>query len=145
MQPTTGETSETGLFGLANKCSQERIYTTFVGIGQDFGSELTQHITTNLRGSQYMTILSAKEFEELMSENFDYSVFPIVFDFVLEIVNSDTWPYDIEEVYGTNEAFEEKLMNVKTMFPSHVNDDNITKGCMVLLKLKEKTKKQEKN
>ncbi|ETO11102.1 hypothetical protein RFI_26274 [Reticulomyxa filosa] len=28
------------------------------------------------------------------------------------------------------------LMTVKTLFPSHVNEEGITKGCMILLKLK---------
>ncbi|ETO28605.1 von Willebrand factor type A domain-containing protein [Reticulomyxa filosa] len=81
MQPNTGETSEKGLFGMANRCSQQRIYTTFVGIGEDFGSELAQFISTNLKGGQYMTVRTAKEFEDLMTENFDYSIFPTIFDF----------------------------------------------------------------
>ncbi|ETO13047.1 von Willebrand factor type A [Reticulomyxa filosa] len=81
MRPNTGETRETGLFGLANSCSQQQIYTTFVGIGEDFGSELAQHISTNLKGAQYMTVRTATEFAELMTENFEYSIFPTIFDF----------------------------------------------------------------
>ncbi|ETO24466.1 von Willebrand factor type A [Reticulomyxa filosa] len=134
MQPTRGELSEGGLFALASGCSEEHIYTTFVGVGQDFGTDLTQHITTNLRGGQYMTIQNAHEFEELMTENFDYSVFPIAFDLVCEI--GDGCAFEIEHVYGTREPSGSTLMSVKTLFPSHVNEDGITKGCMILLKLK---------
>jgi len=150
MQPNMGETSKTGLFGMADECSKQQIYTTFVGVGQDFGSELTQHISTNLRGGQYMTVRTAKEFEDLMSENFDYSVFPLIFDFKLEIVNtgkSGGGGYMLEEVYGTHERQQSTgtLMTVKTLFPSHVNEDGITKGCMILLKIKpiEKSKSTE--
>jgi len=157
MRPTTGETQEGGLFYLATECSKYSIYSTFVGIGEDFGTELTQYITTNLRGGMYMTIRSAREFEELMNENFDYSVFPVAFDFQLELIRNNTNDEDkdkqqqsnitiaIDQVYGTREEFGDKVMSVKTMFPSHVNDVGVTKGCMVLLKLKPVELLKEKN
>ncbi|ETO19583.1 hypothetical protein RFI_17646 [Reticulomyxa filosa] len=81
MQPNSGERRKTGLFGLAEECANEQIYTTFVGVGEDFGSDLAQYISTDLKGAQYMTVRTAKEFEDLMTENFEYSIFPIIFDF----------------------------------------------------------------
>ncbi|ETO14854.1 von Willebrand factor type A domain-containing protein [Reticulomyxa filosa] len=112
MQPTSGETQKGGLFALADECGAKGVYTTFVGIGQDFGAELTQHITTNLRGGQYMTIRNAREFEDLMTENFDYSVFPVAFDFQLQLTDpvdaqknaaadSHVNSFAIDHVYGT--------------------------------------------
>ncbi|ETN97263.1 hypothetical protein RFI_40268, partial [Reticulomyxa filosa] len=46
--------------------------------------------------------------------------------------------YTLDEVYGTREreSTTDTLMTVKTLFPSNVNEEGITKGCMLLLKLK---------
>ncbi|ETO32295.1 von Willebrand factor type A domain-containing protein [Reticulomyxa filosa] len=170
-----GGTDLSGLFGLANSCSKQHIYTTFVGIGEDFGSELAQYISTNLKGAQYMTVRTAKEFEDIMNENFEYSIFPTIFDFTLfqdlykifgiclcpigihaqtkrlEIAKNEKnnqcseskltafeSMYTLDEVYGTRErgSTTDTLMTVKTLFPSNVNEEGITKGCMLLLKLK---------
>jgi len=43
--PNIGETSESGLWGMTKENSENRIYSTFIGIGVDFNTKLVEHIT----------------------------------------------------------------------------------------------------
>jgi Ca-activated chloride channel family protein len=131
--PNIGDTSEQGLLGMTRNNADNGVYTTFIGIGVDFNTELTEYIT-KIRGANYYSVHSAKQFEERMDEEFEYMVTPLVFDLQL-ILEADGW--EIEEVYGSPEANEAtgKLMKVNTLFPSKKEGDE-TKGGMILLKLK---------
>ncbi len=131
--PNIGETSETGLLGMLSKNSEEGIYTTFIGIGLDFSTELTEYITKT-KGANYYSVHSTKEFSERMDEGFEYMVTPLVFG--LELV-LEAEGYDIEEVYGSPSADEAtgEIMNVSTLFPSRTEGGE-TKGGLVLLRLR---------
>jgi len=131
--PNIGETSETGLLGMLSKNSEEGIYTTFIGIGLDFNTELTEYITKT-KGANYYSVHSTKEFSERMDEGFEYMVTPLVFG--LELV-LEAEGYDIEEVYGSPSADEAtgEIMKVSTLFPSRTEGGE-TKGGLVLLRLR---------
>jgi Ca-activated chloride channel family protein len=131
--PNTGMTSEEGLFGIAKKNSDNRIYTTFIGIGVDFNTELIEYIT-KIRGANYYSVHSAKQFKERMDDEFEYMVTPLVFNLLLKL---ETEGYEIEKVYGSPEADEAtgEIMKVNTLFPSK-KDEAGTKGGIVILKLK---------
>lgn len=133
--PNTGQISEEGLFGLADGNAEKGIYTTFIGIGVDFNTELIEEITKT-RGANYYSVHNSKEFMKRMDEEFEYMVTPIVFNLKLEL---DAQGYDIEKVYGSPEADEAtgEIMKVNTLFPSS-REDGETKGGIVVLKL-EKT------
>jgi len=134
--PNTGEISKKGLLGMTSSNSDNKVYTTFIGIGVDFNTELVEHIT-KIRGSNYYSVHSSKEFTERMDDQFEYMVTPLVFDLKLEL-ESDGW--EIEKVYGSPEADEAtgEIMKVNTLFPSATIDGK-TKGGIVLLKLKKTT------
>jgi hypothetical protein len=85
MNPTSGEKSPDGLFGIAQKNAAMGIYATFIGIGLDFNTDLVQHITTNITGASYMGVASAAEFKKQIDEDFDYSICPLVFDVTLKV------------------------------------------------------------
>jgi Ca-activated chloride channel family protein len=131
--PNIGDTSEQGLLGMTRNNADNGVYTTFIGIGVDFNTELTEYIT-KIRGANYYSVHSAKQFEERMDEEFEYMVTPLVFDLQL-VLEADGW--EIEKVYGSPEANEAtgELMKVNTLFPSKKEGDE-TKGGLILLKLK---------
>jgi Ca-activated chloride channel family protein len=131
--PNIGETSKNGLFGMMKDNADNKTYTTFIGIGVDFNTELIEHII-KVRGANYYSVHSPTEFSERMDESFEYMVTPLVFG--LELI-LDAPGYKIEKVYGSPEANEStgEIMKVNTLFPSKTVAGE-TKGGLVLLKLK---------
>ncbi|MFC1976712.1 VWA domain-containing protein [Chloroflexota bacterium] len=131
--PNQGDTSERGLLGMVRRNASNGIYTTFIGIGVDFNSELVEYIT-RMRGANYYSVHSSGEFRGRMDEEFEYMVTPLVFDLKLSL-KAVGW--EIEKVYGSPEASEAtgELMRVNTLFPSRKVGDE-TKGGLILLKLK---------
>lgn len=134
--PNIGETSEGGLLDMTKKNAENKIYTTFIGIGVDFNTELTEYIT-KIRGANYYSVHSAKQFRQRMDDEFEYMVTPLVFNLELKI---EAEGYELEKVYGSPEADEAtgQIMKVNTLFPSKKKEGE-TKGGLILLKLKKKT------
>lgn len=132
--PNLGETGEGGLLSILEENAENGIYTTFIGVGVDFNTELVEKIT-KIRGANYYSVHSASEFDERMDEEFDYMVTPLVFDLLLEL---DAPGYRIEKVYGSPEADEAtgEIMKVNTLFPSKVEEGKV-KGGIILIKLEE--------
>jgi Ca-activated chloride channel homolog len=131
--PNTGETGERSLLSLLKDNADNHIYTTFIGIGVDFNTELIDYITKT-RGANYYSVHSPGDFMERMDEEFDYMVTPLVFNLRLTL-DSDDW--EIEQVYGSPEANKAtgELMKVNTLFPSKKVEGE-TKGGLILLKLR---------
>jgi Ca-activated chloride channel family protein len=131
--PNLGETSEEGLLGMTENNANNKVYTTFIGIGVDFNTELVEYIT-KIRGANYYSVHSAKQFKERMDDEFEYMVTPLVFDLHL---NLNATGYEIEKVYGSPEADEAtgEIMKIKTLFPSK-KEEGETRGGLVLLKLR---------
>ena len=82
--PNIGSRSEEGLLGMTDGNADDGIYTTFIGIGVDFNTELIEAIT-KIRGANYYSVHSAKEFKTRMDDEFEYMVTPLVFNLVLEL------------------------------------------------------------
>lgn len=131
--PNTGTTDKKSLLTMVQDQANKNIYTTFIGVGIDFNSELVEGITKS-RGSNYYSVHSSSEFKNRMDKEFEYMVTPLVFDLSLSF-DSDSW--NIEKVYGSPEADEATgaLMRVNTLFPSASSEEGV-KGGIVLLKLK---------
>ncbi len=131
--PNQGETSEEGLLGLTKKNATDGIYTTFIGIGVDFNTELVEAVT-KISGANYHSVHSSEEFTKKLSDEFELMVTPLVFDLALTLNSSD---FVIEKVYGSPEANEAtgEIMKVNTLFPSRTENGQ-TRGGLILLKLK---------
>src|SRR3989338_7980261 len=131
--PNIGQISEEGLFGLTKENADNKIYTTFIGVGVDFNTELIEYIT-KIRGANYYFVHSAKEFKTRMDDEFEYMVTPLVFNLLLKL---DSPGFEIEKVYGSPEANEAtgEIMKVNTLFPSK-REEQETRGGIVILKLK---------
>jgi Ca-activated chloride channel family protein len=113
--------------------ADQGIYTTFIGIGVDFNTELVESIT-KIKGANYYSVHSASEFQKRMDDEFDFMVTPLVFDLRLKL---DAPGYEIEKVYGSPEADQAtgELMKVNTLFPSKAEEGQV-KGGVILVKLK---------
>ncbi len=131
--PNIGAIGEDELLGMAKKNAENKVYTTFIGIGVDFNTELIEYIT-KIRGANYYSVHSAPEFKARMDDEFEYMVTPLVFNLSLVL---DAPGYKIEKVYGSPEANEAtgEIMRVNTLFPSK-QENGETRGGLVLLKLK---------
>ncbi len=131
--PNIGETGESDLLAMLEDNAANGIYTTFIGIGVDFNTELVEKIT-KIKGANYYSVHSAGEFKERMDDEFDFMVTPLVFDLRLDL---DAPGYEIEKVYGSPEADQAtgEIMKVNTLFPSKTEEGQV-KGGMVLIKLK---------
>ncbi|WP_256296009.1 vWA domain-containing protein [Haloarchaeobius salinus] len=131
--PNLGDTSEGGLRGRLADEAERDVHATFVGVGVDFNTEIIDAITS-VRGANHYSVHSASEFEERLTDGFQYMVTPLVFDLSLEL---DAEGYEIETVYGSSAADEAtgEVMHVNTLFASD-REGGETKGGVVLAKLR---------
>jgi len=134
--PNIGTTSKEGLLEMMEKSSNDKIYTTFIGVGLDFNTEVIKAIT-DVRGANYYAVNSEEAFKARMGEEFEYMVTPLVFDLDMSL---ESELFEVEKIYGTDSLSSEKnnIMHVNTLFPSKSNDDGEVKGGVILLKLKVK-------
>ena len=131
--PNTGDIGRYGLLGITGDNADNRIHTTFIGIGVDFNTELVESIT-KIRGANYYSVHSPQEFRTRMRDEFDYMVTPLVFDLTLTL---DAYGWEIESVYGSPQADQStgEIMRVDTLFPAKKRDGE-TRGGLILLKLR---------
>jgi Ca-activated chloride channel family protein len=68
--PNAGETGGEDLESRLESAAEDRIYSTFVGVGIEFNTELVE--TTNaVRGGNYYAVHSPQQFRERMDEAFE--------------------------------------------------------------------------
>ena len=141
--PNYGETDEEGLMSYVKLNAEKGIYTSFIGVGVDFNTELIQTIS-DVQGANYYSVHNSKEFKERMGEEFEYMVTPLVFDLELNLKSTD---YEIAKVYGSDTANKENgnIMKVNSLFPSKTTSDGEVKGGVILLKLNKKNEKTSGN
>ena len=140
--PNLGSTTKESLTNLARQNAADKIYSSFIGIGLDFNTELIQALS-QIRGANYFSVHSSQEFARRLDEGFDYMVTPLVFDLNLKL---EAAGYEIQAVYGSPEAnlATGQIMKVNTLFPS-LRVDNQTRGGLILLHLKKKSSQADLN
>ena len=138
--PNTGMISDEGLLSYIKGNADKGIFTTFIGVGVDFNTELIEGIS-DAKGANYYSVHNSKEFKERMGEQFEYMVTPLVFDLNLNLKSDD---YNIKMVYGSDSSNGNKgnLMKINTLFPSKTSEKGEVKGGIVLVKLSKKTEKE---
>ncbi|OGN89490.1 MAG: hypothetical protein A2Z74_02465 [Chloroflexi bacterium RBG_13_46_9] len=132
-QPNTGDFQLRDFIKNVESSTEDKVYTTFIGIGVDFNSQLIEGIT-KVKGANYYSVRSPREFHRRMTEEFDFMVTPLIFNLRLDF-QSRGWR--IEQVFGSPEADSAtgSLMTINTLFPSK-SERGETKGGLVLLKLR---------
>ena len=141
--PNYGRTDDEGLMKYVKENADKGVYTSFVGVGVDFNTELTEAIS-DVKGANYYSVHNSKEFKDRMGEEFEYMVTPLVFDLELNLKSED---YEIANVYGSDKANKENgnIMRVNTLFPSKTTSNGEVKGGIILLKLSKKNEKSSGN
>ena len=137
--PNYGSISPNDLLSKIKNNANQGTYTTFIGVGVDFNTKLIEEIN-DVKGANYYSVHNSKEFKERMGEQFEYMVTPLVFDLNLDLKSDD---YNIEMVYGSDSPNKQEgnIMKVNTLFPSKSSEEGEVKGGIILIKLKEKTEK----
>ena len=130
--PNSGELSKKGLFGMTKMASKEGIHTTFFGVGVDFNANLVEYVS-KVKGANYYSVHSAKEFAKRLDKEFDYMVTPLVYDLSLKLTSKS---FKIDAVYGAPKADIKtgEVLRVDTLFASDSNEDG-NKGGVILLKV----------
>jgi Ca-activated chloride channel family protein len=133
-QPNTGDISSQGLMDMIRSNASNRIYTTFIGIGVDFNSDLINEIT-QVKGANYYSVHSPRQFRARVQDEFEYMVTPLIFDVNLSFESSG---WRIEKVFGSPDADEStgRLMKINTLFAAKADDTGAVKGGLILLKLR---------
>ena len=132
--PNTGAISKGKLLDLVKTASKEGIYTTFVGVGLDFNTNLVDFLG-KVKGANYFFIKSPAQFKKRIAQEFDYWVTPLVFDLKMELKGDN---FQIVGVYGTPTPSTSKtLISIPTLFPSPTTNGK-TKGGVILVELKSK-------
>lgn len=128
--PNLGEVTAEGLRMLVDAKASKGIFTTFIGVGLDFHSQLVKAIT-DTRGANYFSVHSPKEFKKRLNSEFDFMVTPMVFDLELAISGAR-----IQGVFGSPQADRStgRLMRVSTLFPS-ARQQGRSRGGLILLRL----------
>lgn len=141
-QLNIGLENKEDFLGILKSNAIQKIYTSFIGIGVDFNTELVEAIN-KVRGANYYVVHSPSEFKKRMDEEFDFMVTPLVFDLELKF---EAHGFKIKKVYGSPEADEAtgELMKVATLFPSKRTEEG-TRGGIVLLHLEKTPGIQDQN
>ena len=132
--PNREMTDKYSLWGVLKENSEKGLYSTLIGVGVDFQSELVEAIS-KVEGANYYSIHTAADFKKRLEEEFDYMVTPLVFDLNLVL---DAEGYEIVKVCGAPYSAESsgEIMKVGTLFPS-VSEDETVRGGIILVQLKQ--------
>lgn len=125
---------------ITKSSADKKIYTTFVGIGIDFNTRLISQLSS-IRGQNYLSVKSAKEFKKQMDEEFDYLVTPIVFNADVAIQNNSSWkPVRAYGSPGNEIPSQGKLLSINSVFPSAKENATLNKGGSIVVLLEPDSK-----
>ncbi len=137
--PNVGASGERALRDRVAADAQQGIHTTFVGVGVDFNTRLTEALS-DVRGANHYSVDSAESFRERMTDGFRYMVTPLAFDLAVSV---DAEGYRVERVYGApGDDPGGELFGTATLFPSR-REGNQTEGSVVLVELERTDERAE--
>ncbi|MCR5145854.1 MAG: VWA domain-containing protein [Clostridia bacterium] len=131
--PNLGTTSRGELTKYVKENAEKSIYTSFIGVGVDFNTEVIECLS-DVKGANYYSVHNTDEFKKIMSDDFEYMVTPLVFDLELKFESTN---FIVKNVYGTDTKDKNSgtLIKVNTLFPSSSNSSGEAKGGVILLKI----------
>eukprot|EP01012_Entosiphon_sulcatum_P056931 TRINITY_DN8064_c0_g1_i1.p1 TRINITY_DN8064_c0_g1~~TRINITY_DN8064_c0_g1_i1.p1 ORF type:complete len:891 (+),score=143.43 TRINITY_DN8064_c0_g1_i1:40-2673(+) len=141
MQVTSGGEGSSMLLHLLNEmATKNEVFTTVVGVGTDFNTELTDYLAT-VPACTYYTVNNAADFLNVIEADFDYMVAPTAFDLRITLAN----PTDnvvVDAVYGTPDGkpVESRdppgtLLYANSVMPSAKDDPVLTQGGVILVRV----------
>lgn len=138
--PNVGSTGVGPLTEMISSHAERGVYTSFIGVGIDSNSALINHLS-NIKGANYHAVNSPEKFKQVLADEFDYMVNPLVFDLTLSVESKG---FKVEKVFGASGAniHRGEVLRIPTLFPS-ATESGETKGGIILLKLKNNGKEKD--
>ena len=105
---------------LCQKSSEENIFITFLGISEQFNTELVEQVA-KMRGCNYYVIRNEEDIQKYLIDEFNYTCFVSDIDTRIELLSSNL---KIEKIIGTGfkESKEKNNIKNKEWFPSEHKD-----------------------
>jgi Ca-activated chloride channel homolog len=130
--PNRDQTDKYALWGILKENSEKGLYSTMIGVGVDFQTDLVESIS-KVEGANYYSIHSAVDFKKRLDEEFEFMVTPLVFNLSLVL---DAEGYEIVKVCGTPYSAQSsgEIMKVGTLFPS-ASENGEVRGGIILVQL----------
>ena len=97
---------------------KDQIFTSYVGIGEDFDDRLTEVVTVS-NASNYFSINSLEDFEKRVSNEMFSAFFPTVQDMELDII---TKQHFVEGIFGAGKEIKYTKVNCLTILIRRVLD-----------------------
>jgi len=132
-----GSDDERKFIATVKQNSEVSLWSTIIGIGMDLARDTVEE-TSKTPGCNYATVISNKDFREMIDNEFDYTVTPTGFNVSLG-VNSDVW--QLHSGYGSPEVSNLQpggQARHSTLFPSTQNEKGETRGGLFLFKVSQK-------
>eukprot|EP01024_Parvocaulis_polyphysoides_P007936 TRINITY_DN12332_c0_g1_i8.p1 TRINITY_DN12332_c0_g1~~TRINITY_DN12332_c0_g1_i8.p1 ORF type:complete len:685 (-),score=81.66 TRINITY_DN12332_c0_g1_i8:87-2069(-) len=139
-QPNEGDISVGGLVQRIISLQQSNIHTTVIGVGLDFNTQLADVLTTT-RGANYFSVNSRESFRKVLVDDFNYMIYPLVYDLQLQLHEDSQQGWQIQKAYGSGNDYEAiqkdgVLIQIPTLFPSPENESGV-RGGLILTALKQ--------
>jgi Ca-activated chloride channel homolog len=123
--------------------SKDEIYTTFIGIGLDFNTDVV-HNLTKVKGTNYLAVMDNAEFKKLLVNEFNYIVTPICFNAICSFVSDS---YEVIETFDDREEEEKEnhpegglrakeFTKVDTLMGSDLDPSKGIKGGIMLMRIR---------
>ncbi|TNF33930.1 MAG: VWA domain-containing protein [Deltaproteobacteria bacterium] len=120
-RPTVGRTGESDFVRLAAEYAEAGFGLTVVGVGLDFGQDLSLAMS-RVPGANYVYIETAAKLEERLGRDFDMLVTPLAWDFEMRV---EPIPgYRVSRAFGVpswvaDEGDGAVVVHIPTLFPSN--------------------------
>ena len=119
---------------LCRKCSEENIFITFLGISEDFNTELVEKVA-DMKGCNYYVIRNEKDIQRYLIDEFNYTCFASAINTKIELLSPNLI---IEKVIGTGYKKSKEIDDNKKeeWFPSKhqkYENQNFKNNVMLLL------------
>mmetsp|Transcript_17919 Transcript_17919/g.19946 ORF Transcript_17919/g.19946 Transcript_17919/m.19946 type:complete len:465 (+) Transcript_17919:33-1427(+) len=115
--------------------AKKDVYTTFVGIGDDFDTGAVE-IISKTRGSNYFTVRTPKEFNALLQTEFDYITTCNCHDIEIGFESKKVWARRIYGSPGFEKPQSGILCKMASSCPSRSDDLGRMRGSVVLVEIR---------
>eukprot|EP01023_Acetabularia_acetabulum_P030175 TRINITY_DN28398_c0_g1_i4.p1 TRINITY_DN28398_c0_g1~~TRINITY_DN28398_c0_g1_i4.p1 ORF type:complete len:692 (-),score=77.72 TRINITY_DN28398_c0_g1_i4:127-2094(-) len=134
-QPNEGDISVGGLAQRIVSLQKSNIHTSVIGVGLDFNTQLADLLTA-ARGANYFSVKSSQSFRKVLVDDFNYMVYPLVFDLQLKLHEDSLQGWKIQKAYGSGNDYEALqdngvVLKIPTLFPSPENEIGVRGGVIL--------------
>lgn len=129
MQDGEVRSAEKKLVELTLKAASQGVFTTYVGIGEDFNDELTEKITIS-KGSNYFCVKDFSDFQNRISNEMFSALFPTVQDMEVDIISKT---HVVTGIFGAGKEIKYKMDGESWTRETHGNICNEQKKKSIVI------------